>query len=651
MPRITIIQSGMSGVDMTTNPLFLPQDRLAAATNMVFEEGVIKTRPGFRYHDLGTSGQFQGAAVYSPSRGISHQPFADPYTALVTAVSGSLSYNLSGDCYLAPPVSITGNANISKGDVNIYQAENYLIVQSKFSNTLWWEGFGEYTVSPGLGACEDTVADLLLQADVNAKSLPGANIDCCFQKIDYCEIAPILESDADFSSHDTLIFSNHRNFLINSAGLGIYTNGRIHQESHSGIFVSDIIHKRGTRYTDDILLMEEQQAGSFGDPLSTNSRLGQLRAMEVLPEMGTANGEGLLVAYYDSGVVSFNTAAAPRETRYDAETGEMLQKGWSEGRQISHMLNRVSATGRYAVAVLPRDHAFRSRYGVHLLRSSLGDGVFSDEYINTLSQDLQPILDADVKSSLKGVTTGHWPEGSRLLVSVGMVENSLFTSSAMARGFIVWNQATTYTEDRTPRPLWEGLWSVHSDIAGIHRLLDATSVGGDNLFGFIASRSCDAELLFGEIDGKLTHDAMPDASVPIEWDVTSRKVFGGFGKLSRVTDGRLELEATGEGGRVRVLIRTDASPRWREWHSAHTGESAATTLHSINLGQPPRDCREASWFQFKVEGLGHCALRMLEAEVSEDRDKLGKPITTHDITDREESYHKINQSHYTTRWT
>lgn len=650
MAKISIISTGMAGVDMLTNPLFLPETRLAGATNMTFDEGVISSRAGFRYHDMGLKGQFQGAVTYSPSRGLSHQPFADPYTALVTVVGGKLHYNLAQGCSLACPVTVCGENNMTDVDIHVYQAENYLIAQGHFCDTIWWEGIGCFTVSPGLDADEDVVAEHLVQSDLHKRELAGANIDCCFQKIEYCEAVPRHEDEAEFGSHDTLIFSKHRNYLINSAGLGIYTNGRIHQEGHRGIFVSDIIHKRGYKRTDDILLMEEQQAGSFGDPLSTNSRMGQLRAIEVLPTMNTANGEGELIAYYDSGVVSFNTHVAPRQSVADEETMETKQRGWAEIRQVNHLLNRVSAVGRYAVGVLPRDHAFRSRFGIHLLKTSLGEGSFNDEYTNTLSQDVQPILDFDMKSSLKGTTVGHWTGGNRLLTSVGMVQNDLFTSSSMGRGFVVWNQATTFTEDRTPRPLWEGLWSVHSGIAGVHKLMDVTEVNGDNLFGFIAS-ACDGSLHFGEIDDKLCHDILNDEEVPIEWDVTSRKVFGGFSKLQHLGEGRLEVEASGKGGRVRVLVRTDVSPEWSVWHEEATSTDTDKQLHSINLGRTHEAYREASWFQFKIEGIGSVSIRHLEAEITSDRDKLGKSITTHTINDKDTPYHRFNQAPPEERWT
>lgn len=650
MPQIPVISSGMAGVDMTTNPLFLPNERLAGATNMVFEEGVIKTRPGFRYHDLGIAGKFQGTAPYSPSRGLSHMPFADPFTALIVAAGKKVFYTLSKDGYFADPVEIQSDDLLGDNDVNIFQAENYLIVQSHFGNTRWWEGYGKFVISPGLDAEPDTVKELLLQADLNVKELVGANIDCCFQKIELCEVTPILEPEEDFGSHDSLITANHRNFLINSAGVGVYANGRIHQQGYGGIFVSDLIHKRGTKKTDDILLMEEQQAGSFGDPLSAPSRLGQLRALEVYPAMQSATGEEQVVAYYDHGTVTFNTSAVPRETRFTPE-GEMTQKGWSEIRQINHVLNRIGATGRYAVGILPRDHAFRSRYGIHLLRTTIGDGVFNDEFINTLSQDVQPILDADDKSSLKGVTVGQWTENHRLLTSVGMIENLIYSSSSMGRGFVVWNQATTFTEDRTPRPLWEGLWSPHCEIAGIHRLVDATPVGGSSLFGFVGSKASGAELVFGEMDKSLQCDILDDNPVPIEWNITSRKIYNGFSKYNRITQGRLELEASGPGGRVRVMVRTDTSPEWQEWEEDTTSTGPDSELFSLNLGLPPEPCRVASWFQFKVEGIGHATVRHLEVEMSQERGKMGKSITTHNITEKGPSFHTLNTKPSTSRWS
>lgn len=651
MPRLNIITTGMAGVDMKTNPLYLPEERLAAATNVSFEEGVIQTRPSLTYHSLGITGQFQGAAVYSPSRGLSHQPFSDPFTALVIAAGGSLHYCLSRDCYVDTAIPVGNSTGFAKKEVNMFQAENYLIAQSPFCDTIWWEGAGDATPSPGLSAPPEKVEELV-QVKVDTKELAGANRDCCFQKIEYCEMTPVENPDAPEGSHDTFIWANHRNFLINSAGLGVYSNGRIHQQGQRHIYVSDIIHKRGHLTTEDILLMEEQMAGAFGEPLATNSRLGQLTALEVLPDMTGANGEGALIAYYTTGVVAFDTAAAPRETKVDPADGRITQEGWSERRQINHLLNRISAVGRYAVAVLPRDHAFRSRYGVHLLKTSLGQGSFNDEYINSLSQDVQPILDADSPCDLKGATVGHWTSGSRIMASTGMVSNDDISASPFARGFVVWNQATTFTEDRTPRPLWEGLWSPHYGIAGIHRFVDVTNVNGDPLFGFVCSKSS-GELFFATLDGSAqdTEDCIDGESEQIEWDVTSRQVFSGFSQLSVLKEGRLEIESTKAGGSVRVMVRTDSSSTWQEWKSFDLAASESSSLHSLDLGLPPKNCREASWFQFKVEGLGRAVVRQLEAEINPDRQKMNAAISTHSLDNQADKYHKYNTQPRSKRWS
>lgn len=101
-------------------------------------------------------------------------------------------------------------------------------------------------------------------------------------------------------SHDTFDNAKHRNWLVNGAGLGVYAHGRVHQQVGSLVFVGDLIHKRGYRLTDDILLMEEQDTLSYGEPLSVSSRMGDLVALAVMPTMSSANGEGNLMAYYEA---------------------------------------------------------------------------------------------------------------------------------------------------------------------------------------------------------------------------------------------------------------------------------------------------------------------------------------------------------------
>ena len=140
MPRINLLQLGVKGVDMKSNPLVLGGKKLCAAVNMRFEEGVVRTRPGFRYVETGTIGQFQGACFYQPKFGISSSSFNSSDDALVIAVAGKL---------WSDGEEITGELFKNKGDVQLFQAENYLIVQNLQTDTFWWNGTS-ITRSPGM---------------------------------------------------------------------------------------------------------------------------------------------------------------------------------------------------------------------------------------------------------------------------------------------------------------------------------------------------------------------------------------------------------------------------------------------------------------------------------------------------------------------
>lgn len=452
------------------------------------------------------------------------------------------------------------------------------------------------------------------------------------------------------SSHDTLIWDKHKNFLVNAAGLGVYVHGMIHQSSELGIYVSDLIHSRGPLATDDILLMEKQVLKSTPGPLSTNSRLGRLVAMAVMPSMSTTNGEGNLIGYYENGVVSYNTFLFPREDRFTAD-GKIIQKGWSEKQMVAHSLNTISATGRYSVTVLPRDHFFRSRFGLHFLKISAGEGNFTDEAINTISQDVLPLLKADDRTLLWGAATGQWLEGHRLFASVGMTYSQTHSSSPISRGFVSYNQAATYTEDRTPRPLWEGLWTFDEGVAGLHKF-EKLPFSHTNDYGFICS-SDDEHLYFAEIDSKLKTDTRDGVEIPIEWEVILGKWMAATTKTSTITDCRMEGIFSKPSHKVRVSIRTDKEPQWKSWSEVSPCDKdvleGQEILRNFQLGQPPKDYREATWFQFKIEGLGHAEITAFALDYSEGVSKNAKSYCVAQ-TPENPDYFRFNNESASTRW-
>lgn len=152
MPTVNLITAETQGVDMQVNPLFLGRTKVHAATNMTFEEGRLRTRPGLNYRPLGLRGQFQGAVKYAPSKGISFKPFAPNVSGLVTVVSGAAHVNdTTTGCLSCEPKTICGTENFKcAGDVHAFQAENYLILQSPATNTYWWDGVQCAEESPGI---------------------------------------------------------------------------------------------------------------------------------------------------------------------------------------------------------------------------------------------------------------------------------------------------------------------------------------------------------------------------------------------------------------------------------------------------------------------------------------------------------------------
>lgn len=149
MPKINLFNHIESrGIDAKSNPLLLGNKKLHLASNFLWDEGVMRTRYGFRYLPLGMGGQFQGACEFFPSKGISSQRLSEAPSGVTIVVEGNLFFNKSTNPCSHVAISDT-SPFCGKGDVNLYEAENYVIIQNKNTETYWWDGF-TLTKSPGL---------------------------------------------------------------------------------------------------------------------------------------------------------------------------------------------------------------------------------------------------------------------------------------------------------------------------------------------------------------------------------------------------------------------------------------------------------------------------------------------------------------------
>lgn len=205
MPKATLFEAGTIGVDLKTNPLFLGKKKLHAATNLVFEEGVLKTRPGFRYVPLGCTGIFQGACEFHPKRGLSTASFSELEGGVVVAVGGKLYFN----CGLVKGVEFPCH-----GNVNLFQAENYLIIQHVESETYWWDGVNLPVKSPGMN-----------EQDFNDPEMPFVELEMDAPVGDVPPCAPTLfiglVVTLQYIADDDVCESGHS---CNSAIFNIYGN-------------------------------------------------------------------------------------------------------------------------------------------------------------------------------------------------------------------------------------------------------------------------------------------------------------------------------------------------------------------------------------------------------------------------------------------
>jgi hypothetical protein len=357
--------------------------------------------------------------------------------------------------------------------------------------------------------------------------------------------------------------------------------------------------------------------------------MGTLLAIEGVPEMGTPNGEGRLVGYYDGGIVEYNTFIFPRASKFTAK-GERLAAGWDTKQLVKHNCNVISATGRYAVGVLPRDHFFRSGFGIHVLSRVLGVEFINDEPVNVISDEVRNVLDEDDPGLLHGAAAGCWFQGHRWFMSTGFECEKTLSSSPMGRGFVSWNKVWGKTEDKTPVPAWEGVWVLDSGMAGLHRFIHTGVRDDSGCFGFLASDR-DKNLWFASLKYDGSCDVRNKASLPIPWALeTGRFDFNDVTRTKVLKDGRFEGIYRNKGTRVNVYVRTDHNPQWTKWTSFVTVEKDLKPGERFKiskpLGRPPENMEEATWFEFRIEGTGHAEILGFDVDVSNGSGKM-------DITD------------------
>lgn len=580
----SILEVGMRGVDMRLHPFF-PNPRnkkFTFAHNISFEEGDIKTRYGVRFHDLGIAGKLQDAKLVNLGKGISRGRYGHDIDVLVIVAGGKAYY-------------LESQLEYCDGDTQVAFCEPKPICD------LSW-GCDDHV---RIGQVEDRV--VFYGHDVKTKFWDG---ETCRDSLGYEE----RDCEVDQRCHDADSFcpDEVKNEIPHNICHLEYIHGRAHAGYDNEIHVGDMIHRRWENGTEDAIKFNEQAHDSFGDPLGIPTRMGSYINLSIYPAMGTTYGEGDLIGYTSGGIVRHNTYKYPRDTRYDE--GKLIQKGWKFEQMVVSVANTVTATGINAVTVTPRDHFFASDFGVHFLSQVTGEGSFNDETTKTLSQDIEPMYRWDSPALTYGRSTGHWLQGSRYFVTIGHFESDTSTLPP-SKGYASMNQATTFTEDRTPIPSWEGLHTPPEGIS-VHKFMSSSLRPAQGAYGYLAS-SEDGKLYFAEMRNDLTHDLLDDEKVAINWEVTTgQQIFDQLRATAKIDSGVLQYITDDQALEIEVQIRTSDKCCWEKWRTVKPCpdkvDSKGRVVNIVDLKQPPSGYRESSWFQVRLVGKGYVELRKLD---------------------------------------
>lgn len=597
-----IFRDFVRGVDMRRNPLSLGSDKFHYAKNLIFEEGVPKTRYGYKYIPTGIKGEFHESIFHNGGRSTSASVYAhdkDRYVMVVDGIAYSSCVN-SGQSF---EFSSIGDLKYSScTNTFMESAENYVIFQNRSGNTFWWDGC-ELTESKGMCHCADPVDDV-------------------------CDTENKVEYDKKYA---TFINANIVDWLLNEAGNVQYVNGRVLQEK-GHIWASDPLNKRGGLSSDDILKQTESARWSFGDPISSPSWMGNMTAFVTFPSKTNATHQGDAIAFYEVGSQFIDPNQFPRQTRATAK-GEIIQQGWNYKKLTRPATHIVSATGRRAAVETPDDVLFASNYGIHFLTAVAGQGSFNDETTKTLSQAVEPIFLHDTEDLLEGRQVGHWVNGNRFFVGACLVRDETKGQLPMARGMLSMNQSLTYTEDRTPIPVWEGLHTADDGIAGIHKFDDLSLGHKRGSYGFLASNN-DGEIYWAKID-KDRHTDERDGEVKrIPWEaVTGRHRASGESYDTQLDSSSITVVTSNLSESLKVEVRTDKSG-WVKLKEVTFNQSLEKCLfeETIQLGRAKKEVEQGAWYQYRISGLGYIELKNLVIEVSKG-DKLEGKNKRHKVGD------------------
>lgn len=579
---VNVFRLGIGGMVSAADSSLLEDTFFVEGINTAIVNGRVGTRPPMRSviaqvpDDEFAIGNIQGACFYNPSKGQSAQSFSSDFSSILAVVQGRK--------FLVKP--------LVDGSMTVENVTNGFVGKSDAHIAYVYQAEVYAIVQDGLGPT------WIYQPDKDAFLSKGYNT-----------------SDKDASE------------LANGATVGGYIHGRIFQVvSGRSCLVGDIIHKANQTSPENILQTTEQVYWATGAQFSPPSSMGNVLCGAPLPLKNTQHGHGELMLHCEDGIFSLDISQYPRTN-------------WVNLPLVKHVTLDSAARGPYALALYDGDQLYRSRQGIHSLRSQAATSGAVGDPDQSISAAINNLLHQDPESLLKFSSVSKLAREDRFFT----------TFSPVLEGSYRWSEGM-FSLNFSPldgrglaTPAWEGLWVPPAEVGGIVQLINGVFNGREQCFALCHNFNTGTNNLV-EINSTGTVDQLPDGSTrKIECRLTSRAVVSVQDPLASfgITSAVLFLRNIKGAVKIKVYWRPDTDEEWVVCGDKELGCDSDDPFRSpqpLSYGMPLSLNKDsAKKAQFRVEWSGYLEVEALRLKTTNDDSRDGadedEPICRDEPTD------------------
>lgn len=417
--------------------------------------------------------------------------------------------------------------------------------------------------------------------------------------------------------------------IPNGATVLTYAHGRgITVVNSRLVLVGDNLHRVDQSSSSNLVQFTEQVYWATGQYFLPPSSMGGITAAGILPLKNTLHGHGEVIIHCEDGVFSLDISQYPRASWSEKSLTRIVASGPGAG-----------ACGPYALDGVDGDQVFRTLNGAQSLRSAAATPSPEGNPERTLSAEVDTWFASDYPRWLRFASVSAWESERRVLYTTQPIVQGSYRAH---RGLISRNTDPGVTKGGDAA-VWEGLWTLPPQCAGIIQTVDGIFDGEQRMFAW--TRGSDRKNRLVLFSSALHSDVLEDGSErAIRSQVWTRAIDAGKWWISReFYRGRLYLRNI--EGRVRwgVWYRTAENPAWKFWRKGEVLAPAVSEGSELDspearskmfpLGSIPAECdpdtngktNVSRSIQFLVRWEGYCqfeGIYLTHGDADQSKDDL-----------------------------